>query len=87
MDLGMARVMDRLVTADLSRTYKPNPVFFKLMRVQLKLEQERELLGVSSDPATDLEPAAAQGYQTLWVDRTGQGSEIADLNAAAQLLW
>jgi 2-haloalkanoic acid dehalogenase type II len=84
---SLARVMDSAVTSDLSRSYKPSPQYFKLLRVQLHLRERDHLLVVSADRETDLDPAAAEGYQTLWVDRTGEGDGVPDLHAVAALLW
>ncbi len=64
---GLARSIDHLIASDLSRTYKPAPAYFKLLGVQLGLPVPEALLVVSADVATDLEPARAQGFQTLRV--------------------
>jgi 2-haloacid dehalogenase len=85
---NLARQPEYVVTTDLSRAYKPDPGYFRLLRVQLRLEEPEELLIISANAQVDLEPAAEFGFQTLHVDRTGasEGENPRDLlEAVAQL--
>lgn len=83
---GLARQPDYLVTSDLSRAYKPDPGYFRLLRVQLRLREPEQLLVISTDAATDLTPAAACGHQTLLIDPSGADGAPTSLNEAVKLL-
>jgi 2-haloacid dehalogenase len=83
---SLARQPDFVVTSDLSRTYKPAPGYFKLLRVQLRLSEPDELLVISAEKDTDLAPAEACGYQTLWIDPTGESGGPTSLTEAIKLL-
>lgn len=71
----LARQPEYVITTDMARAYKPDPGYFKLLRVQLRFEEPDELLIVSANAKTDLEPAAALGFQTLHVDRLGESED------------
>ena len=67
---GLSRACDRLVSSDLSRAYKPNTAYFKLLRPQLDIEEPVEALVISTDSFTDLDPARSEGFQTVLIRLT-----------------
>ena len=67
---GVARTLDAWVTSDYSHCYKPARDYFRLLKVQLRLDRPNSLLIVSADETMDLKPAEEFGYQTLHIDRS-----------------
>ncbi|MBN1944120.1 MAG: hypothetical protein JW797_00535 [Bradymonadales bacterium] len=84
--LSASRSFDYLISSDLARAYKPSPGFFKLMRVQLRLDEPNELLVVSANPELDLEPARAEGYQTALIVRDPDDPDTSNLGEIIRLL-
>ena len=82
---GLSRACDRLVTSDLSRAYKPNPAYFRLLRPQLDVEEPQEALVVSTDVFTDLDPAHLEGFQTVRIRLTHDEDEDNDKDENAVL--
>ncbi|MCA9444181.1 MAG: haloacid dehalogenase type II [Candidatus Omnitrophica bacterium] len=59
---------DCLITADRTRSYKPNPKHFLLGLEKLEIPKEK-LLHVAESQRHDIEPAKELGIATVWVNR------------------
>jgi 2-haloacid dehalogenase len=64
----LGREPDRLVTAELCRSYKPNPRHFRVGLALLDLAPE-QVVHVAQSRFHDIVPARALGIKTVWVNR------------------
>lgn len=62
--------LDELVTADLCRSYKPDPRHFRVGLALLDLPPGR-VLHVAESLVHDVVPARAMGMTTVWINRRG----------------
>lgn len=60
--------LDRVVTAEFCRSYKPDPRHFRVALALLDLPPSR-VLHIAESRRHDIAPAKALGFQTVWVNR------------------
>ncbi len=72
----MAPILDAVLSVDAVRMYKPRREVYALVTDRFALSP-REIVFVSSN-RWDVMGAAAFGFRTLWVNRTGMPDEYAD---------
>ncbi len=91
--------LDRIVTAEYCRSYKPDPRHFRVALALLGLPPDR-VLHVAESLRHDIAPAKALGMPTVWVNRhkhrpgpsaSGSGDavpdlEVPDLKSLAELI-
>ncbi len=63
--------LEHVVTAELCRSYKPNPRHWKVALALLDTTPDR-VLHVAESLYHDIEPAKALGLSTVWVNRRGE---------------
>ena len=83
---SLACRFDWLFTTDRVHVYMPSAQFFRLLPTQLPIDEPNEVVVVSADPATDLEPAAALGFQTIRIDHAEESDEFPTLGEAIRFL-
>ncbi|HYE61037.1 MAG TPA: HAD-IA family hydrolase [Phycisphaerales bacterium] len=83
--------IDRVVTAQYCRSYKPDPRHFRVALALLDLEPH-QVLHVAESRRHDIAPAKALGFQTAWVNRhkhrpgpsaSGHADAVPDLEIAS----
>ncbi|PWV60244.1 HAD family hydrolase [Plasticicumulans acidivorans] len=91
--IGIAHLFDLHLSAVDVGMLKPHPAMFELAAQRLELSPG-QILHVGDEPDHDVRGAAAAGFRTVWVNRSGRpwpgaapaDAEIADLNELEALL-
>jgi 2-haloacid dehalogenase len=73
-NIGVA--IDRVITAEQARAYKPSPVIFAFAQRQLG-GAPGDLLHVAQGFAYDIVPAHALGWERVWINRYGKRGDPA----------
>lgn len=60
--------IDRVITAQQGRAYKPSPLLFNHAHQQLGVQHE-QFVHICASPHLDLTAARAMGFRCVWVDR------------------
>ena len=66
---GIKAFVDKVMSVDDVRTFKPDPLVYKMV-VDNLLCQKKEVLFISSN-GWDISGAASYGFETMWINRLG----------------
>ena len=66
---GIEDFIDKVMSVDDVRTFKPDPLVYKMV-VDNLLCQKKEVLFISSN-GWDIAGAASYGFETMWINRLG----------------
>ena len=66
---GIKAFVDKVMSVDDVRTFKPDPLVYKMVEDNL-LCQKKEVLFISSN-GWDISGAASYGFETMWINRLG----------------
>ena len=80
---GLDGLLDAVLSVDTLRTYKPKPEVYALAANTLALPPGR--IGFISSNRWDIMGAAAFGFKTFWINRTGAPDEYGNFPAARQV--
>lgn len=72
----LAGTIDRVITAEQARAYKPSPVIFEFAHRELDVTRE-ELVHICASPHLDLAAARDMGFRCIWINR-GTGRKPLD---------
>lgn len=73
----MGGYIDRVITAQQGRAYKPSPVLFSHAHQQLGVSDD-QFVHICASPHLDLTAARAMGFRCVWVDRGTGRKPLAD---------
>jgi len=62
---------DAVITAEITKSYKPNPNHWITLLERLKIDRDR-VLHVSASIVHDIRPAKNLGFKTAWINRKGE---------------
>ncbi|HKM89292.1 MAG TPA: haloacid dehalogenase type II [Candidatus Acidoferrales bacterium] len=71
---GLTGVFAHVLSADAVKIYKPSPAVYQLAATRTKLE--RAAIGFVSSNCWDVSGAAAFGFETYWINRSGATPDV-----------
>lgn len=80
---GIGALLDDVLSVDGLATYKPLPAVYELMTMRFRVFAET--ISFQSSNRWDVAGATAFGCRTVWINRTGEPDEYADLAPAVTL--
>lgn len=80
---GVADLLDAVLSVDELQTYKPRPSVYELVTTRFRVFAEA--VSFQSSNRWDIAGATAFGFRTVWINRSGEPDEYADLAPAVTL--
>ncbi|MEM6763197.1 MAG: haloacid dehalogenase type II [Pseudomonadota bacterium] len=80
---GIGDLLDDVLSVETLRVYKPLPAVYELVTTRFRVFADA--VSFQSSNRWDIAGARAFGFRTVWINRTGEPDEYADLSPAVTL--